>query len=395
MAEVIAFKKREAARAETKTVRFEALDVLRGLFMIGMLLANNAGDWGHIWTQLDHAEWHGFTMTDMVFPGFMTCVGLSMTLSLNRRMKEGGKKTMALHALRRALIIVAIGLFLNGLSGFDFHYFDLANWFAHWRFPGVLQRIGICYGLASGLVLLHSHVSADGKLVIHARALGLWALGLLAGYAALLTFVPVPGYGAGHWDAEASWPAYVDRMVFGFNHIWREAKTYDPEGVLSTFPAIANILGGILIGLFIQDKGPKNAVVGTAVIGLMLLVAGLAIDPYVPIIKKMWTPSFVLVTLGIASLLLAGLMLVMDKWGHVKWAMPIRVFGTNAILAYVVSWVLGVALDMVGVSGAIITWMHGVIADPYLMSFLYALGFLFVIWLILLPFYLKRVFIRV
>jgi len=387
MAEVIAFKKREPLKPEAKaSPRFEALDVLRGLFMIGMLLANNAGDWQHIWTPFDHAEWHGFTMTDMVFPGFMVCVGLSMTLSLNRRMKEGGKRTMALHALRRTLIIIAIGLFLNGLPTFDI---------AHWRIPGVLQRIGVCYGIASALVLLHSHVNAEGKLVIHARALGFWALGLLAAFAALLIIVPVPGFGADRWDAEGSWPAYVDRVVFGFDHIWREAKTYDPEGVLSTFPAIANILGGILIGLFVQDKGPRNAVTGTAMIGLMLLVAGMAMDPVVPVIKKLWTPSFVFVTVGIAALLLSLLMLMMDKWGRVKWAMPIRVFGTNAILAYVVSWVLGVALDMIGVSGRIITWMHAVIADPYLMSLLYAVGFLIVIWLILLPFYLKRVFIRV
>lgn len=390
MAEVITFKKREKPKpdkaATPPSTRFEALDILRGLFMIGMLLANNAGDWTHIYTQFDHAEWHGFTMTDMVFPGFMVCVGLSMTLSLGRRMKAGGKQAMAIHALRRAAIIVGIGLFLNLLPDFDF---------AHWRLPGVLQRIGICYGLASGLVLLHSHISADGKLVLHARALAIWAVGLLAGYAILMKFVPVPGFGADHFDAVQSWPAYIDRMVFGLNHIYADGKTYDPEGLVSTFPAIANILGGILVGLYVNDKGPKNASVGVAMIGLMLLVLGFGLDSQIPIIKKMWTSSFVLVTVGFASLLLSLLMLIMDKLGFTKWAFPIRVFGTNAILAYVAAWLLSVFTDVTGLGGAITTWMHGVIPDPYLMSITYAICFLIVIWLFLLPFYLKKIFIRV
>lgn len=390
MAEVINFEKREkpkpAKAATPPSTRFEALDILRGLFMIGMLLANNAGDWTHIYTQFDHAEWHGFTMTDMVFPGFMVCVGLSMTLSLGRRMKAGGKQAMAIHALRRAAIIVGIGLFLNLLPNFDF---------AHWRLPGVLQRIGVCYGLASGLVLLHSHVSADGKLVLHARALAIWAIGLLAGYAILMKFIPVPGFGADHFDAVQSWPAYIDRIVFGADHIYADGKTYDPEGLVSTFPAIANILGGILVGLYINDKGPKNASVGVAMIGLMLLVLGFGLDSQIPIIKKMWTSSFVLVTVGFASLLLSLLMLIMDKLGYTKWAFPIRVFGTNAILAYVAAWLLSVFTDVTGIGGAITTWMHGVITDPYLMSITYAIGFLVVIWLFLLPFYLKKIFIKV
>lgn len=389
MAEVLKFEKREKPKPDkvkSPSTRFEALDILRGLFMIGMLLANNAGDWTHIYTQFDHAEWHGFTMTDMVFPGFMVCVGLSMTLSLGRRMKEGGKGAMAMHALRRAAIIVGIGLFLNLLPDFDF---------AHWRLPGVLQRIGICYGLASGLVLLHSHVSDDGKLVLHARPLAFWAIGLLVGYAVIMKYIPGPGFPAGDFGPDKSWAAYIDRVVFGLDHIYRDGKTYDPEGLLSTFPAIANILGGILVGLYVNDKGPKNASVGVAMIGLMLVVLGFGLDSQIPIIKKMWTPSFVLVTVGFASLLLSLLMLVMDKLGFTKWAFPIRVFGTNAILAYVAAWLLSVLTDVTGIGGAITTWMHGVIADPYLMSIIYAVGFLVVIWLFLLPFYLKKIFIKV
>ncbi|HWU50076.1 MAG TPA: hypothetical protein VN042_09385 [Asticcacaulis sp.] len=389
MANVVDFKaaQQQAKSASTPAkARFEALDILRGLFLIGMLLANNAGDWGHIYAPFDHAEWHGFTMTDMVFPGFMVCVGLSMSLSLGRRMATGGKAQMAVHALRRAAILVGIGLFLNLLPHFDF---------AHWRFPGVLQRIGVCYAIATGLLLLHSHQDADGKLVVHGRALAAWGAGLLIAYGVLLRYAPVPGYGANHFDAEMSWPAYVDRMVFGLDHIWSGGKTYDPEGILSTFPAVFNILAGLLVGMLIKAKTPAKAVGQVMWIGLILTVLGLALDPVFPIIKKMWTPSFALLTSGIAFLMLSGLMLIMDRLGHKKWAMPIRVFGTNAILAYVFAWLLSVALDVTGVYRATTAWLLGVIGDPYAMSLAFAVLVLIVCWLFVLPFYLKRIFFKV
>lgn len=390
-AEVIEFRKREKVKpakpAAAPSTRFEALDILRGLFIIGMLLANNAGDWGHIYTQLDHAEWHGFTMTDMVFPGFMTCVGLSMTLSLARRMKEGGKTALLVHALRRAAIIIGIGLFLNLLPGFDF---------AHWRFPGVLQRIGVCYAIASGLVVLHSHVDAKGGLVLHARALALWAVGFLAAYAAILKYIPVPGgFGVNLWDAENSWPAWIDRAVFGLDHIWSGAKTYDPEGLLSTLPAVFNILAGILMGLYINAKTPRNAWPNVLLAGLLLMLSALALDAQVPIIKKMWTPSFALLTVGFAFSLLSVLMLVMDRLGFKAWAVPIRVFGTNAILVYVFAWLLSIFLDISGLAGKITTWLLSVVHDPYLMSFLFALGVVMVCGLFLTPFYVKRWFLKI
>ena len=392
-AEVIKFEKREKPKVEVpKARRFEALDILRGLFIIGMLLANNAGDWSHIWPPFDHAEWHGFTMTDLVFPGFMVCVGISMTLSMSRRIGEGGKGEMAIHVLRRAAILIAIGLFLNLLPGFDF---------AHWRYPGVLQRIGLCYGLAAGLVFLHSHIES-GKLVLHARPLAIWAVGLILGYAILLKFVPVPGFGLGDsFGPEGSWPAYIDRIIPGIQHIYQGGTNeagqvvYDPEGLLSTFPAIFNILAGILIGLLIQKQTPANSAGSVALIGLILVLAALAMDSQIPIIKKLWTSSFALITSGLAMLILSALMLIMDRLGHTKWAMPIRVFGTNAILAYVFAWLFSVFLDVSGLSGIVTRWMHSVIADPYAMSFLFALGVLIICWLCVLPFYLKKIFLKI
>ncbi|WP_031239001.1 acyltransferase family protein [Asticcacaulis sp. AC466] len=382
--------KRTASQTPGKT-RFEALDILRGLFIIGMLLANNAGDWSHIWAPFDHAEWHGFTMTDLVFPGFMVCVGISMTLSMGRRMEDGGKAQMAVHIVRRAAILIAIGLFLNLLPNFDF---------ATWRFPGVLQRIGLCYALAAGLVLIHSH-AAGGKLVLHPRPLAIWAFGLLVGYVLLVKFVPVPGYGVNRFDPEGAWSSYIDRIIPGIHHIYQGGTNekgqvvYDPEGLLSTFPAIFNILAGILIGLFIQKQTPARAVGGTLVAGLALVICALAMDGQVPIIKKLWTPSFALLTSGLAMMILSVLMLIMDKMGHTKWAMPIRVFGTNAILAYVFGWLFSVFMGVTGWTHQMIVFLTRLIPDPYAMSFAYALFTVIVCWLFVLPFYLKKIFLKV
>ncbi|CAL4867111.1 hypothetical protein MMA231_01362 [Asticcacaulis sp. MM231] len=391
-AEILKFEKRPAPVVVTpKSPRFEALDILRGLFIIGMLLANNAGDWSHIWPPFEHAAWHGFTMTDLVFPGFLVCVGISMTLSMNRRMGEGGKPAMAAHVLRRAAILIGIGLFLNLLPNFDF---------AHWRIPGVLQRIGLCYALAAGLVFLHSHVE-NGKLVLHARPLAFWAIGLVLGYALLMKLVPVPGFGVNRFDPEGAWPSYIDRIIPGIQHLYQGGKNeagqvvYDPEGLLSTLPAVFNILAGILIGLFIQKQTPARAVGGVALAGLILVLCALALDAQIPIIKNLWTSSFAVLTSGLALMLLSLLMLVMDRLGYVTWAMPIRVFGTNAILAYVFAWLFSVFLDVTGLARMITAWMHSVISDPYLMSFLFAFGVLMVCWLVVLPFYLRKIFLKI
>ncbi|MBW8880123.1 MAG: hypothetical protein JF615_01500, partial [Asticcacaulis sp.] len=355
---------------------------------IGMLLANNAGDWGHIYTQLDHAEWHGFTLTDMVYPGFMTCVGLSMTLSLSRRGKgKADKKSLAFHALRRAAILIAIGLFLNLLPGFDL---------AHWRFPGVLQRIGICYAIASSLVLLHSRTEPQGGLAIRAWPLAGWALACLLVYAFIVKYIPVPGgFGANQWNAVNSWPAWIDRQVFGIAHIWDGAKTYDPEGLLSTIPAVFNILAGILMGLYINDKTPRNAWGGVAFVGVLMIIVALAFDNQVPIIKKLWTPTFAVLTVGFAFSVLSVLMLAIDRFGLKAWATPIRVFGTNAILVYVFAWLLSIFLGVSGVAGTVTAWILAQVHDPYLMSFLFAFGVLVVCGLFLTPFYLKRWFLKI
>jgi len=228
-----------------------SLDVFRRITIAAMILVNDPGSWSHVYPPLEHAEWNGWTPTDLIFPFFLFIVGVSMTLSFTSRVARGWtRRALALHVVRRSLLIFAIGLFLNGFPDFDF---------SNIRIMGVLQRIALCY-LVGGLLYLATlkkdparerRVIAGGNISV----IGAVAVALLVVYWALMTFVQVPGYGAGHLDKDDSLAAYVDRSVLG-GHLWSESKTWDPEGILSTLPAIATLLIGILAGEWLRsDRG--------------------------------------------------------------------------------------------------------------------------------------------
>src|SRR6185503_16251942 len=209
-----------------KPERLVSLDVFRGITIAGMTLVNNPGSWEHIYWPLEHAQWEGWTPTDLVFPFFLFIVGVSITLALGNRVERGSnKRDLYLKILKRSLIIFAIGLFLNG-----FPYFNLSEL----RIPGVLQRIAVCYFFAS-IIFLNTKVTA--QIII--------SVVLLIIYWLLLTYVPAPGFAAGDLTKQGSLPSFVDRMVFG-NHVWAQAKVYDPEGLLSTIPAVVTTLIGVL-----------------------------------------------------------------------------------------------------------------------------------------------------
>src|SRR5690349_17573745 len=215
----------------TETQRLVSLDVFRGITIAGMILVNNPGSWEHIYWPLEHAVWSGWTPTDLVFPFFLFIVGVSIALALGGRLERGGvTRDLYLKILKRTLIIFAIGVILNAIGLF----FDRESGFdiAYLRIPGVLQRIAICYFFAS-IIFLNTKWRTQIIII----------LALLVGYCLLVNFVPAPGYAAGDLTKEGSLPSYVDRVVFG-THVWRQAKVYDPEGLLSTIPAIATALFG-------------------------------------------------------------------------------------------------------------------------------------------------------
>jgi predicted acyltransferase len=296
--------------------RMASLDVFRGITIAGMILVNNPGSWGAIHPPLAHAEWYGWTPTDLVFPFFLFIVGVSITLALGRRAEGGaGTRHLYLKIIRRAAVIFALGLVLAG-----FPRYDLSTL----RLPGVLQRIAVCYLIAS-VIFLNTRWRTQA-VIAAALLLAYWAVSML---------VPVPGFGAGDLSMEGNLAAYVDRTLLG-RHTWK--PLYDPEGILSTVPAIATTLGGALTGHWLRSRRTElEKVTGMFVAGAGALVLGWAWGLCFPVNKALWTSSYVLLTAGLALQLLAVCYWLVDIKDRRRWATPFVVFGTNALAVYFLS----------------------------------------------------------
>jgi predicted acyltransferase len=298
------------------TGRMTSLDVFRGITIAGMILVNNPGNWDAIYSPLEHSKWDGWTPTDLVFPFFLFIVGVSITLALARRAEGGGsRRDLYVKIVRRAVIIFALGLLLS-----DFPYNDPATF----RIPGVLQRIAVCYLLASVIFLNTTW-----------RAQALIAAALLVAYWAILMFIPAPGYAAGDLSMEGSIASYVDRTFFG-SHTWK--PLYDPEGLLSTTGALATTLAGVLTGHFLRSRRqPLEKVAAMFCAGAACVIVGWAWNYWFPVNKALWTSSYVVLTAGMALELLAICYWLVDIKGYEGWAKPFLVFGTNALAVYFLS----------------------------------------------------------
>jgi predicted acyltransferase len=336
-----------------------------------MIVVNTPGTWTHVYPPLLHAEWHGWTFTDTIFPFFLFIVGVSMVLSFARRRAEGATRPeLFLHSARRSAIIFGLG---------------------HVRIPGVLQRIGVVFFLAAALYL-----------VLGKRGIAVASVLLLVGYWALMTFVPVPGYGAGRLDLEGNLAAYVDRLVLGA-HTWKPG--WDPEGPLSTIPAVATTLLGALAGEWLRSGSMKRKITGLAAGGLVAFAAGLLWARVFPINKNLWTSSYSLGMSGLAAMVLALFLLVVDVRGWKGWAAPFVWLGRNPIAAFVASTlvtILMLAVKLPGPEGkprslyaTIYRTVFDRFTDPRLGSLLFALTCL-VAWVAISGLlYRKRVFFKV
>jgi predicted acyltransferase len=365
----------------TERERLVSLDVFRGITIAGMVLVNNPGSWEHIYWPLEHAAWHGWTPTDLVFPFFLFIVGVSITLALGKRLELGGSnRDVYLKIIKRTLIIFAVGLFLNG-----FPYFSLAEL----RIPGVLQRIAVCYFFAS-VIFLNTKLRTQIAIII----------GLLLGYWLLVKFVPAPGYAAGDLTKEGSLPSYVDRVVFG-KHVWAQAKVYDPEGLLSTIPALATTLIGVLTGHWLRtEKTRYEKAAGMFVVGAICVAIGWAWNAFFPINKALWTSSYVLFTGGLALQFLAFCYWLIDIKGYRRWAKPFEVFGLNAIALYVVADLIAVSLGLIKVGeGSLSGWIYDHVfaswASPVNASLAFALCFVLVCLVLMWILYRRRIFLKV
>jgi predicted acyltransferase len=308
--------------------RLASLDVFRGLTVAGMILVNNGI--GPSYSPLKHASWNGWTPTDLVFPFFLFIVGVSITFALSKRLDDPdgrGRRAVMFKIFRRSLIIFALGLFLTKFPFYETSWKEIqetARWkemALGWRIPGVLQRIALCY-LFTSLIFLKTGVRGQVLAII----------GLLAGYWALETFVRVPGFGAGDLARGHDLSSYLDRLLLK-GHIYK--ADYDPEGLLSTLPAIATTLLGVLVGHWLKSgRAPYEIDAGLFVAGSACVVLGLAWGMVFPINKALWTGSFVVLTGGLAMVGLATCYWLVDLHGYRKTFYPFRVFGANAIAAY-------------------------------------------------------------
>ncbi len=294
--------------------RDTALDVFRGLAVAGMILVNNSGPGRPVYAPLVHAPWHGWTLADLIYPGFVFVVGVSVVLSLSQA--AGPRPGWGVHAkiLRRTALMFAIGLMLVG-----FPYYDLKTW----PLTGVLQSIAVCY-LAASLLYLHTSWRTQFFIVI-----ALWI-----GYWLLLALVPAPGFAAGDFSREGNLPGYVDRHVLGA-HMLSWDGFVDPSGMLATVSGIASALLGVLTGQWITAGAPRAVRVrGLLAAGAVLTVLGLIWDSALPINKNLWTGSFVAFSAGVALLMLALLYILMQWRGIAPCFKPLEIFGVNALLLY-------------------------------------------------------------
>ena len=381
----------------TSPQRLLSLDVLRGITIAFMVMVNNNGGEGS-WSFMDHAPWNGLTATDLVFPAFVFVVGISIVFAFEARQARGVTNAeLAWHTVRRAGILFLLGIVVNG-----FPFFELA----HLRIYGVLQRTAVCYLIVALFYLW------DKRVLTKVAALLL----ALVGYWILMRWVPVPGAGMPGRDVPFLDPnlnlvSWLDRLIMP-GHLYEDSthNLRDPEGLLSNIPAVGTALMGLLTGLWLRGRKPVKAkTLGLVVATVVCLASGYLWSIRFPLNKKLWTSSFVLVTAGwsLAGLTLAYWAIEQRGWFKRKgkeWILPWLVFGSNAIVAYMISVVLARTLRLISFTSEgqrtnVIAYaqahVFAHIPDPGWGAFAYSVTFLAVIFVPVWVLYHKKIFVKI
>jgi len=425
--------------------RLVSLDVFRGITIAAMILVNNPGTWSAIYGPLKHAEWHGITPTDYIFPFFLFIVGVAIPFALSKRIKEGISREVYFKIVTRAALIFALGILISAIPFFNYSetdspqlvklfitlslsaalFFYLVDrkkiagivvgisalailgmylagsnivWYdiSTMRIPGVLQRIAVCYLIVS-IIFLHTSWKQQAGI----------GVGLLLLYWYLMTAIPVPGCEVTTIDDKAcNLAAYLDRIILTENHLWSQAKVFDPEGILSTLPALVTTICGVLTGTWLlTDRSRVEKAGGMFFGGTVLLAAGWSWSLLFSLNKALWTSSYVLYTAGLALLTLGFCYWLIDVKGYKRWSKPFVIFGVNALALYVFSGIMSGLLGDIKVpapEGTDLT-LHGwIFANLYLswaapidaslaFAVSYVLFWLFLMWLL----YRKGIYIRV
>jgi predicted acyltransferase len=362
-----------------KSNRLLSLDILRGITVAGMILVNNG--WGESFAMLQHSKWNGMTPCDLVFPFFLFIMGISCYLSLVKSEFKPTPKVIR-RIVKRTVLLFVIGLFINW---FDHAIEGDLLCFGHLRIWAVMQRIALCYGIVSLFALFCNHRYTVPVII-----------GLLAVYTAILIF------GNGYaYDADANILAQADLKLFGYDHIYHKSPV-DPEGLMGTISSVAHVLLGFYCGKLIRQKETVgDKVIALFFVGTVLVVSGYLLSFGLPINKRIWSPSYVLVTCGLASLLQALLMQIIDSNGgsklftiHSSLITFFRVFGVNALALYVSSELLQILLKNIGLSEIIYNGIHAVIPPLKWASLVYAVYFVLLNYALGYILYHKKIYIK-
>ena len=364
---------------EKSTTRLLSLDILRGLTIILMIIVNDPGSWNHVYAPLLHANWNGLTPTDYIFPTFIFIVGVSIVLSYTKKSEKGlSRKQLVQKILFRSLKIYLVGLFLWLWPSFDF---------GRIRWVGVLPRIALVFMVCAFLFL---YTKRKTQLII--------ASIILVVYWLVMMYLPVPGIGMPDLSEPGkNWANYLDQSYLP-GYLWR--KTWDPEGILSSFPAVATGLLGMMAGFILISKAElKDKLLRLFLLAATLLICGDIAQYFMPLNKSIWSSSFVLMTGGISCLLLACFVYWMDIKGQDSKFKFVRVFGVNAIFAYTLAGLFytvfyskklwGISLSTTFVQQAITIGVA-----PKLASLLYALFYVFIIWIPTYQLFKRKIYIK-
>lgn len=352
--------------------RLLSLDILRGITVAGMILVNNG--WGESFEMLGHSKWNGMTPCDLVFPFFLFIMGISCYLSL---VKSEFKPTTQVirRIVKRTVLLFAIGLFINW---FDHAIEGDLLCFGHLRIWAVMQRIALCYGIVSLFALFCNH-----KYTLHT------IVGLLVIYTAII--VLGNGY---EYDADVNILAQADLKLFGYDHIYHKSPV-DPEGLMGTISSVAHVLLGFYCGMLIRKRETvEQKVIALFVVGAIGVIGGYLLSYGLPLNKRIWSPSYVLMTCGLASLLQALLMYVIDIQKKSGWTTFFHVFGVNALALYVSSELLAILLKNIGVSEVIYNGIHAVIPALKWASLAFAIYFVMLNFAIGYVLYRKKIYIK-
>lgn len=351
--------------------RLVSLDVLRGITVAGMILVNDG--YGDTFATLQHSKWNGMTPCDLVFPFFLFIMGISTYISL-RKFQFRATGQVISKIIRRTVVIFAIGLFGNWFALLFKEGFSIE----HLRIMGVMQRIALCYCAASLFALFVNH-----RYTLHVV------------FAILIAYTVILMVGNGYAQDATNIAARIDNAVFGYDHLYHKSAI-DPEGLLGTLPAIAHTLIGFFCAKVMMESKDKHAKVMMFLLaGGILVIGGYLLQFGLPLNKRIWSPSYVLMTCGLCATIQGLLMYVIDIQGRKRWTMPFLVFGMNPLFLYVLSELMAIAFGHYGINDAIYGVIHSVVSNTYLASLCFALTYVLMCGLVGYLLYRKKIYIKI